>query len=332
MTDKFDLDFEIERYTSRITRDIFSHKQRKRVKEEYAEHMTDLITEYQLGGMTEEEAFEKARAEFGDENKIQALLAVVHNKDRLPSWVRRLFLALFAAAVAVSWYLIDNDTYRSWLSLIFTLAVVVGAVYVGIWTFRFGRGVFIRYTSYKKLKKYVQSNNLKLIKNANVYGSLFHKTVIPELIIETAKTRYIINLWATLKGRKTLHLWENGLYLYSHNFGYYFLFTQHGYFFPSNWWAFLPNGMQYFPVYFSDMVELPRGMHLIPKIDWEECESSDKENVRVVMLNPIPFCVKNNRGEKLGDDSVFLDRRIFSASGFISYLEGLRISGEKKRK
>ena len=39
MTDKFDLDFEIERYTSRITRDIFSYKQRKRVKEEYAEHI-----------------------------------------------------------------------------------------------------------------------------------------------------------------------------------------------------------------------------------------------------------------------------------------------------
>ena len=329
MADKFDLDREIKRYTSRITRDIRSYKKRQRVKEEYVEHLFDLITEYQLEGMKTEEAFEKARAEFGNEDKIQALLAVVHNKDKLPSWVRNLFFIVAAIGLIISWFVIDNDVYHSWLSLIFTLAIWFSIIFVAYWFVRLCRGVVVRAQACKKLKKYTADNNLKLIKNANLYRSLFCKTAKPELIIESESTRYIINLWATVGGKRTLHLWENGLYLYSNNLGYYFMYAQRGQFFPNNWWVFLPKGMNYFPLYHSDMVELPRGLHMIPKIDWEEYESDNKENVRVLMLNPIPFCVKNSKGEKLGDDAIFLDRYIYSASGFIAHLEGIRIAKRK---
>lgn len=331
MNDTFDLQKEIERYTARITREIFSAKQRERVKEEYAEHMLDLISEYQLGGMRQEEAFRKARAEFGDEGRLQALLAVVHNKDKMPSWAKRLLWGAFVAVAVASWYIVDNDTYRAWLSLLFAVALFAVAVWAVLLMIDLIRGFFIRAKAYKRLKKYVNENGLSMIENASIFRSLFCKTSTPELVIDTEDTRYIINVFATLRRKKTLHLWENGLYLYSDNVGYYVMFTNRGGLFFNNWWTFLPKGLQYLPLYHSDMVELPRGLHMIPKIEWAKFERADKENVRVLMLNPIPFCVKNNKGDKLGDGEAFINMQIYSASGLVSHLEGLRISGNRKK-
>ena len=94
---------------------------------------------------------------------------------------------------------------------------------------------------------------------------------------------------------------------------------------------FLPRGMKYFPIFASEMVQLPHGVHMMPQIEWESLEASDKENVRVIMLNPIPFGivgVQNGIEIKLGDDSLFCGNRIWSTSGMISYLEGVKISGK----
>ncbi len=331
MKDGFNLNKSVESYAARIAGGVRSLKKRNRIKEEYAEHVFDMITEYQLGGMSEKEAFLRACEELGDESKIQGLMSVVHNKDRLPSWLRVSAYLLGVLVLVASYFLVENNTYRAWLLLAFQLALGTATIVAVYWLWRFVVCVNIRSRAYKKLKKYAKDNGFSLMKNRSVYMSLIKKTDTPELIFETDTQRYIINLWATLPKKKTLRLFDNGLYSYSDNVGYYVLFTQNGGLFPNNWWAFLPKGVKYFPVWHSDVAELPRGMHLMPKIEWGKYENSHKENIKVLMLNPIPFGsfgIEKGREIKLGDDSRFCDMRVWSASGFLSYLEGLRISGK----
>ena len=331
MSNGFNLNKAVERYAARIAGGVCSPRKRNRIKEEYAEHILDMVNEYQLGGMNEKEAFSRACEELGDESKMQGLLAAVHNKDRLPSWLRAPACLLGVIALVVSYLGIDNNTYRAWLLLLFQLALGVLIIVAACWAWRFAVCINIRRRSYKRIKKYANDNGFLLVKNCNVYVSLVKKTDVPELVLENDTQRYIINLWATLPKKKTLRLFDNGLYSYSDNVGYYVLFTQSGGFFSSNWWNFMPKGMRYFSTWHSDVAELPRGMHLMPKIEWGKYETPHKENVRVLMLNPIPFgCfgIEKGRSMKLGDDMRFCDLRVWSASGFLSYLEGLRISGK----
>ena len=70
----------------------------------------------------------------------------------------------------------------------------------------------------------------------------------------------------------------------------------------------------------------------MPKIEFEKHNSPDKENIYVLLLNPIPFgidFVEKGVLHKGGDDSKFGDVMIWSPSGFMSYMTG-RTMYEKK--
>ncbi len=327
MGDNFCVRDAIDRYTTRITRGIRSRRRRQEVRAEYADHIEDMMMEYAMRGIGEEEAFAMAREQLGDETKIEELLRVVHNKDKLPSLIRVPLCVLAVLGIASSYFWIDNRTFRAWYIFACEIALLLVAVLGAYWVCRFSYGVKVRLQAYLKLRAYAKANGCTLTKNRSICKSLFYKTSVPEITLDTGKVRYIINLWATMRKRKTLRLLDNGLYSYASNIGYMQVYTYPGSILGPGWGAAL-RFLAYLPHYGTDMTEIPKGMHLMPKIDWETYERADRENVRILMLNPIPlFTVGVERGaqRKLLDDASFGGMRIWSASGFLSYLEGIRI-------
>lgn len=329
--DKFDLKQEIDRYTARITRGIKSVKKREQVRAEYADHMYDAVLNSALNGTSEEEAFKMICEDLGNESKIYDIIAEIYNKNKIPFLIK-LLTGIFAVAIAaLSYFLIDSESYRAYFILILQIILGIALIVVLYFAIRVAICLNIRRKAYQKLKKYAEKRNFSLSKKRNIYTSMFKRRELPELVLETPERRYILYLWATMRKKKTLRFLDTGLYTYSANIGYMYLLTKRGQLLGTSWHMFLPKGMKYFPMFASDMVQLPRGIHLMPQIEWEQLESQSKENIRVIMLNPIPFGlvgVQNGIEIKLGDDSLFCGQRIWSASGMISYLEGVRISGK----
>jgi hypothetical protein len=94
---------------------------------------------------------------------------------------------------------------------------------------------------------------------------------------------------------------------------------------------FLPKGSKYLPFWHSEFAEVLKEFHLFPEINFAVYEKKDKENIRVLLLNPIPYKVVgiiNGIENELKDDSILNDLRIWSMNGFLSYLKGEIIKRE----
>ena len=333
MAEVFELKREIDRFTARITRPIRSARKRESVRREYAEYLEDAVQNRMAAGIGEEQAFRETLAGLGDEDKIAELLAAVHNKHRIPTVLVPVLAAAGAAVVGASYFLIDSRVYRAWFLFILQLICIAGLLAAGYYLIRLAVCLHIRLRARRKIAKYAADHGMRFIQRRNSYRSLFTKTEDPEWILETDRRRYIFSLWGTVKKRKTLCLLANGLYTYSDNVGYAMLFTQRSLILPHGWGMALPQGMGYLPLFGTDLTQIPRGMHLMPEIRWSEAELSDRENVRVLLLNPIPFQVMAVEGgvrRRLGDDDTFCGMRIWSAAGFLAWLDGERIAKDSE--
>lgn len=330
MAEKHGLYAEIERYALHLAGGIRSPKKRREVAAEYADHIEDLVRAHTLGGMSEGEAFRLAREELGDSLKISELEAAVHNRDPLPSYLRVLLWILGGALLLLSYYLIPSSIYRGWFAFACNIALIVLEVCAVYFVFLFLRALRLRYLGVKKLREYATANRMTLRKNRSPYVSLLRRGSIPELTLETETAAYHLSLFATVRKRKSLYLYDCGLYSYSDHVGYMMLYTHNLAF--TGPIAFLPEGTHLFPPLHSEHIEVPRGMHLLPKVDWDAVAHAEKENVRVLLLSPIPFHaygVEQGVKHELGDNKRFDGKRIFSFTGLLSYLEGLRISGKR---
>lgn len=79
MSKIFDLKNEIEKYTSQLTSTIMSPRIKKKVKQEFADHIEDSVFRYTILGFGEKEAFIKVCEDMGDINKVKFLLSETHN-------------------------------------------------------------------------------------------------------------------------------------------------------------------------------------------------------------------------------------------------------------
>ncbi|MBQ8746925.1 MAG: hypothetical protein IJZ08_03555 [Clostridia bacterium] len=332
MEEKFCIREAIDRYTARITRSIRSRRRRNEVRREYAEHIEDTVTEYMLSGMTEEEAFTRAKAELGDETKIGVLLQAVHNKDRLPALIRVPMYAIAFFAVLSAYFWIENRTFRAWYLFLGEI-LMIAALVVGVcFLFLFLRSICKRAGAYKRLKAYAKEHGYTLTKNSSVYASLLRKTTVPELTLDTGKVRYNINLWATVRKKKTLRLFDNGMYCYMGQVGYRLAFTDR-FRLTSVGMGSAARFMSYLPMFHSDLFEVPERLHLMPDIAWQKYERTGVENVRVLLLNPIPMAAVGLEKSLLKPLMVlpsFCGMHVNSSSGFLSYLEGIRLKESGK--
>lgn len=329
MTDKddFNLREAIDRYASHLAHDITSRRRRAAVKQEYAEHLEDAVYAYTLQGMEEKEAYHRACEDLGDASKVQTMLAVVHNKDRLPRRIKYPLYATLSLLAVTSYFWISNESFRAWYLLFLQLSIPVWVYYFIL----FCRAFKIRRAAIQKLKTHAKENGHKL-QVFHPYRSLLRRTTRPEAIYETADKRYIISLFATVRLKKTLHLSEHGFYNYSAKKGYAMLFVGRPHLHAAAHEMFRPKNIGPRRLHHTQLYDVPDGMHAMPAVRYEDHHSPDKQNVHVLMLNPIPLDVdylRDGHIEKVRDDALLGDVRLWSASGFLSYIDGERI---KKRK
>ena len=337
-----ELQAEIRRYGARVAYEIKSLRKRENVAREYAEHLEDAIYYRMLhDGMEEMEAFHDACAELGNVTKMQELLALTHNKDPLPTGVTFMLWLLGVVLVGSSYFWIDDYFYRSCLLAALDWCILGVLVFLLLQAGLYIRALRIRRKSYRQLKVYAEQNGINFIRHASSYRSIFTRTTEPEWILETEKERYILSLFATVKRRRELQLSDIQLYQYTKVSGFPMMFGR-------TWSTFPVISSGCFDTIFrirtisihtfgtgarpfDQTVRLPKGFHLLPDIDWKSAEHPTKTNIRVLLLNPIPMKVsalENGHIRKSGDADTVGDYRVWSASGLISYLEGVRISGK----
>lgn len=325
----FDLTGAIERYSLHIVNDIRSHKKRRDTAKEYAAHLEDAVYEKMLSGLSEEEAFSEACGELGEATKLQEMLACVHNRDPLPSYVRYLLIALGAGGLATLYFLIENTVFRRWMILFLQLTILGFGIWGAVCLVRLIRTYRRRRATLKKLRLYAKENGLLFLCRKNGYAGLFRPTTEAQVAIETPDRRYILSLWGTFHGKRHLHLTDIGLYMYTQVFGYANIWTRAYSFFPGGHIALaLPKGLTYFSAFHTELVDIPKGTHLLPKVDFTSMEHPDKENVHILLLSPVPFktsALISGRENELLDGDMFDGAAVYSTVGFLSYLEGERI-------
>lgn len=324
---------EILRYTHRLVADIRSSRKREAVREEYAAHIEDAMTAYMLGGMTEEAAFARVCEELGKPTMIAELLAVTHNRDPLPSFVKWLFLATAVLALALTYVLVDNRVLRAWIALVFQLSVLVLGIFGIYLSYRLLHALRARRGTLRKLRAFAEAHGLTLTVRKRGMRGLLAPTPYADVTLDTPARRYVLTLWGTLYGKRHLHLTDIGLYRYSAVIGYANLLTRVHALLHSGAPGALPKGFEYFSIMHTDLVDVPRGMHLLPKVDFEEWEHPEKENVRVLLLSPVPFrtsALVGGRENELHDGDTFDGCTVYSTVGFLSYLNGERIRTDGK--
>ena len=160
---EFILSDEIKRYANYLTYEIKSKKCRIEVRQEYIDHLEDAVYHYSLKGMAPREAFRKACEDLGDTSHIQTLLGAVHNKDKLPSWVKWVIIGIVIIALLSTPLYIQNTNFVAWYNLIvFTFIPIIAICVFLYYAINFGRAVFIRASALRRMKAYAKRNGHKL--------------------------------------------------------------------------------------------------------------------------------------------------------------------------
>ena len=327
-SEAFDLEESIIRYSNHIAADIKSKKRRRAVAEEYAAHIEDAVYHKMLGGASERDAFFAACEDLGEPMKIQEMLACVHNRAPLPSYVRWLVLGALIATIATLYFLIENTVFRAWVLLFFQLTLLGIAIWAAHLVYRAFRAFRRRRETLAKLRRFAENHNLDFAVSGSGYAGAFHPTSRADVTIDTPDTRYILTLWGTVHARRHLHLTDIGLYMHSQVFGYANVFTRVHSFFMPGFYTALPKGLSYFSMFHTELTDTPRGTRLLPKVDWASKEIKGKKNVRIILLSPVPFktsLLLSGREQEALDGDAFLDTFVYSTVGFLSYLNGERI-------
>lgn len=324
---EFDLKIETERFCNRITSGIRNPNKRQEVKNEYKDFIEDNVHSLMLEGENCERAFYKTVESLGNELKLTEMLASVNN-EKMPSFVRSVLVGVFISFILSTYFWIDNSSFRSYYVLILQLTLLVFAVVLLYNLYRYTRAFSIRRKALKKLNDFSKQFNCGVKKINNPYTSIFKVTDIPELTLETKNTEYVIKLWTTIRGKKTLRLMSNGLYSYSDNVGYMNLLTNPKGHILTGGAVFCPPNINYYQKFansHSEMVEVYQGMHLMPDIKWEVPLKTEKKTVRILLLNPIPYSVvrvENGVEKKHSDGDLFCGYHVFSVTGLLSFLKG----------
>ena len=327
---------EIRRYSAHIAYEIRSKQKRDAVKREYAEHLEDAVYDRMIRlGLDEREAFKEACTELGNVAKMQELLALTHNKDPLPSGVTFMLWLLGAVLIGSSYFWIDDYFYRSCLLAALDWCILGVLVFLLLQAGLYIRALRIRRKSYRQLKAYAAQNGINFIRHANSYRSIFTRTTEPEWVLETENERYIMSLFATVRRRRTLRITDAEFFEYEKNFGFSLASFSHTFQYIN--FVTSKNGVATQNFFFAQspgLSTLSQGKHLFPFIDWERAEHSTKKNVRVLLLNPIPFnlyLVEKGHARESGSNDDLGGLHMWSATGLIEHLETERLLGKNEQ-
>ncbi len=341
---EFDLNGELDRLAARICRDIKSKRRRERARSEFRAHLEDAIEDIMRQGNTPEAAYAMLTEALGDTDKLSTLMASVHNTHRFPFGILIGGVSVAYIAGIIYLYLTVNEEIarnglQFQLQMITITAVVALVLFVAKWT----RAIAKRASALRRLKKYVKANGGTITRHNGCYKSLFTRVSVPEMTVDMGNRRYILAMWATAARLRTLHLQDNGIYSYNKHFGY--MLSTPGITPYARLPLFHPKGMENDPLfsfYHAEMMTLPKGVHLMPEVRYEDYFAPDKINTPIFLLNPIPMNVEiceNAHIHKVAEGDTLPaslgGARLYSMSGLISLMEEIRIfgkdGGQKKR-
>ncbi len=333
----FDLEEAIFRYSNHIAADVKSSRKRRAIAEEYAAHIEDAVYHEMLSGCSARDAFFRVCEHLGEPMKLQEMLACVHNRDPLPSYVKWLLLGALVSGIAALYFLVENAVLAAWIILALQITLLILGLRFAYLLYRAVRAFRLRRETLTKLRRYAQNHGLEFTVCGSGYAGTFQPTSRADVLIDTPERRYILSLWGTLHARRHLHLTDVGLYMHSEIFGYANLYTRVHHFFVPGFYLALPKGLSYFSMVHTELTDAPKGTHLLPKVAWEAHEHPNKENVRILLLSPVPFKTSlliSGRENEAFDGDPFLDTFVYSTTGFLSYLNGERIEtdGSFRRK
>ena len=335
---EFDLNGALDRLAVRICREIRSKHRRERAIKEFRAHLEDAVEDIMRQGNPPEKAYAELEKSLGDTDKLSTLMASVHNTHHFPFGILLIVvLGAYIGRLIYLYYTIKDAISRDGIEFQLQLFAIVAAVVLVLFAAKWTRVIFKRASALRRLKKYVKKNGGAITRHNSCYKSLFTRLSVPELIVDMGERRYIISMWATNMRRRTLHLQDNGIYSYDKHFGY--MLASPGIAPHSRITFFRPKGMENDPLftfYHSEMMKLPEGAHLMPEIDFGSSFAPDKENIPVLLLNPIPLDVEiceEGRVRRLTDGDTLPatlgNARLYSMSGLISLMEEIRIFGRE---
>lgn len=337
MTD-FEMNAALDRLAARICRDIRSKRRRERAQSELRAHLEDMAEDVLRRGMPPEAAYAELEEALGDTDRLCTLMASVHNTRRFPFGI--LIGGVIVAYIARLIYLyctINDALARDGIQFQLQLFSIIAIVAVFLFAVKWTRAIAKRASALRRLKKYVKANGGTITRHNGCYKSLFTRVSVPEMTVDMGNRRYILAMWATAARLRTLHLQDNGIYSYNKHFGY--MLSTPGIAPYARLPLFHPKGMENDPLfsfYHAEMMTLPKGVHLMPAVRYEDYFAPDKINTPIFLLNPIPMNVEiceNAHIHKVAEGDTLPaslgGARLYSMSGFLSLMEEIRIFGKE---
>ncbi|MBQ4111411.1 MAG: hypothetical protein IJD38_01305 [Clostridia bacterium] len=335
---EFDLNGALDRLAARVCRDIKSKRRRERAISEFRAHLEDAAEEIMRQGNTPEAAYAELEESLGDTDKLSTLMASVHNTHHFPFGILiGVAVAGYIAGLLYLYFTVNEEIARNGLQFQLQMLAIIAIVALVLFVAKWTRAIAKRASALRRLKKYVKENGGTITRHNGCYKSLFTRVSVPELTVDMGDRRYILAMWATASRLRTLHLQDNGIYSYNKHFGY--MLVSPGIAPHSRLPMFHPKGMENDPLfsfYHSEMMTLPKGVHLMPEVRYGDCFSPDKINIPIFLLNPIPMNVEiceNAHIHKVAEGDTLPasmgGARLYSMSGFISLMEEIRIFGKE---
>ena len=180
--------------------------------------------------------------------------------------------------------------------LIFFELIFVAILLFAIYTFV--RAVFIRISFLKKLKALSKEKNYVIIKKRAFFASFFKNAPVPDVILKTNDTEYLIR-FITCKARKSFYHFASREY-FAHTIKVVFAL-------PLSKEA---THLSIFPTF-----------RYLPTLRQEFCEESGGTKHQTVLLfspAPVEICYQNR---VLSNGSMLEDCLIYNGNGFIDYLK-----------
>ncbi len=285
----FDLDRELRRLTTRLTKDIRSKSEKSAVAREYEDHIRDAMQNYMLGGMREEEAFAAAMEDLGDIDEIAVLLGDVHNRDEVPEDVgwkldRRKIIGIVIAAVLLDVAILSQNTGLLLVLLLIPLTALL--VYL--------RAMVKRSIAIGRIRGYAKKHGMICHISCSAVTSLWLYADHADITLENQQQYYKIRFLPCVQPKTVLHFVGRNLYTTTQVHGASPIAAEQ---FSAGWQLFRPKNIKKFSK--TGLAEISftvqGDLYGLPTLERRH-DPRDKEIHEVLIFNPVPMRVFYREG------------------------------------
>lgn len=318
---KFNLKDEIEAYATHITHDIKPVKKRNLIKEEYIAHLEDSIYRHVLQGVDEKTAFKKACDELGDVEKMQRMLSIAHQRDKISSFLLPIIYCISLVVILLPVLLSKRKldyTLEQWLNVISVFVAVGLLCSIFKRSYKYVRAFLKRRSLIKRIKRICKIKKLQLSYNVKFYTSIFGKSHEPEVTVVSAEQIYKIKMFACLKRKDIYTLTSPNSFFTTNNVKPILV----GYHYPTMAITKSRDSKLYLSPFYKSRDTYVKDIEITPEIEAE----NDTDIRNILCINPIAAkmeVVRTNRAEEVFDGDEFKGYTVYSGNALCELLKAL---------